>query len=175
MCECLKNYLKVRGNCKPEDPLFIGREGTLNGKSVSTIIHDLIVSVPELAKIPGFKPTSLRDAFEDALVDSETYHKTKEALIGHISNIEQEYGGYSKMVSRLMDAMKKAYPLLCLNDALCNGNSIVLTLEANEKLKVLLDNYDELMGVAKLMKEGKLVHINDPDLVPRLKTEGIIK
>src|ERR1035437_8619583 len=130
VCECLKIYLKVRGDYKPEDPLIIGREGPLNGKSVSTIVRALIVKA-DFGSIKGFKPTSLRDAFEDALVDSETYHKTKEALVGHVSNIEQEYGGYSKMVSHLTEAMKKAYPLICLNDALRNENSVVLTGEAN--------------------------------------------
>jgi hypothetical protein len=72
-------------------------------------------------------------------------------------------------------SMKKAYPLLCLNDALRNQDSIVLTEETNEKLKALLGMYDELMRMAKLMKEGKLVHINDPDLIPRLKAEGLLK
>jgi integrase len=115
VCECLKAYLKVRGKYKSEDLLFVGREGALKGKGVSAIVRDLIVKAG-FGEVKGFKPTSLRDAFEDALVDTETYHKTKEALVGHVSKIEQEYGGHNKMVSHLVDAMKKTYPLLCLMD-----------------------------------------------------------
>ena len=98
------------------DPLFVGREGTLDAGGISQIIHYLICSVPELKAISGFKPTSLRDAFEDALVDAEVYSKVKEALMGHVSSIEHDYGGHNKMVQHLVEAMKKTYPLLCLND-----------------------------------------------------------
>lgn len=174
VCECLKAYLNMRGDFKPKDPLFVGREGPLNSEGISEVVHDLIGKAC-LNGIVGFKPTSLRDAFEDALVDAEIYHKVKEALMAHSSGIEQSYGGYKQMVSKLIEAMKKAYPLLCLNDALRNQDSINLTSEGNEKLKTLLGMYDELIGMAKLMKEGKLVHINDPDLITRLKAEGLIK
>jgi len=40
---------------------------------------------------------------------------------------------------------------------------------------MLLEKYDEIIGMAKLMKEGKLVHINDPYLISRLKAEGLLK
>jgi hypothetical protein len=63
----------------------------------------------------GFKPTSLRDALEDALVEANVNHKIKEALMGHVSNIEHEYGGQNKLIVNVVEAMKKAYPLLTLN------------------------------------------------------------
>ena len=95
VCECLKAYLNVRGKYKPEDRLFIGREGALNGKGVSSIVRELIVKAG-FGSVKGFKPTSLRDAFEDALVDAETYHKTKEALVGHVSNISRNMAGITR-------------------------------------------------------------------------------
>ena len=175
VCECLKAYLNVRGKYKPEDRLFIGREGTLNGKGVSSIVRELIVKAG-FGSVKGFKPTSLRDAFEDALVDAETYHKTKEALVGHVSNIEQEYGGYNKMVSHLVEAMKKVYPLLCLNDLnRVSGSVAGFSPEELEKLKAVLVRYDEVMTIADLVKNGKLVHIDDPAIIPRLREEGKIK
>jgi hypothetical protein len=175
VCEFLKAYLNVRGVSASDKPLFVGRFGPLDSEGISEIVHKLIRAVPELSEIDGLKPTSLRDAFEDALVDAETYHKVKEALMAHSSGIEQEYGGHKQMVSKLTEAMKKAYPLLCLNDALRNGKAINLTEVDAEKINNILGMYDELMGMAKLMKERKLVHINDPDLIPRLKSEGLIK
>ena len=175
VCECLKAYLNVRGKYKPEDRLFIGREGALNGKGVSSIVRELIVKAG-FGSVKGFKPTSLRDAFEDALVDAETYHKTKEALVGHVSNIEQEYGGYNKMVSHLVEAMKKVYPLLCLNDLnRVSGSVAGFSPEELEKLKAVLVRYDEVMTIADLVKNGKLVHIDDPAIIPRLREEGKIK
>ncbi len=172
VCECLKAYLKVRGKYKSEDLLFIGREGALKGKGVSSIVRDLIVKAG-FGSVKGFKPTSLRDAFEDALVDAETYHKTKEALVGHVSKIEQEYGGYNKMVSHLVEAMKKTYPLLCLNDLnRVSGEVAGFSLQELEKLKAVLGRYDEVMTIADLVKNGKLMHVDDPDLVQKLKSQG---
>jgi hypothetical protein len=167
--------LKVRGKYKPEDILFVGREGALKGKGVSSIVRDLIVKAG-FGSVKGFKPTSLRDAFEDALVDAETYHKTKEALIGHVSKIEQEYGGYNKMVSHLIEAMKKTYPLLCLNDLnRVTGEVAGFSPQELEKLKAVLGRYDEVMTIADLVKNGKLMHVDDPELVQKLKAQGKIK
>jgi len=175
VCECLKAYLKVRGKYKSEDLLFVGREGALKGKGVSAIVRDLIVKAG-FGEVKGFKPTSLRDAFEDALVDTETYHKTKEALVGHVSKIEQEYGGYNKMVSHLVDAMKKTYPLLCLNDInRVSGDVAGFSPLELEKLKAVLGRYDEVMTIVDLVKNGKLMHVDDPELVEKLKAQGKIK
>lgn len=174
VCDCLKQHLTVLGHYEKSDSLFVGREGPLESAGISQIVHELIIKA-NLNTDCSFKPTSLRDAFEDALVECEIYHKIKEALMAHNSGIEQEYGGINRMVSKLTEAMKKVYPLLCLNDALRNDNSVILTVEAYEKLKTLLENYDEIIGIVKLVKEKKYVHIHDPDLIPRLKAEGLIK
>ncbi len=123
VCECLKNYLNLHVDYKSSDPLFISREGPLDGSGISQIMHGLISSVPELKVISGFKPTSLRDAFEDALVEAEIYHKIKEALMAHNSGIEQQYGGHNKMVQHLVVAMKKVYPLVALTNQQVNVDS----------------------------------------------------
>lgn len=159
VCEYLKTYLNVRGNYKASDPLFVGREGTLDSEALSQIVHLLIVKA-NLAKISGFKPTSLRDAFEDALVDAEIYHKVKEALMAHSSSIEHEYGGHNKMVTRLVEAMKKAYPLLCLNDANKADAALAgLTKEDIEIFKEIKKELPLLREVRDLLKskdDGKI-------------------
>jgi integrase len=176
VCEYLKAYLTVRGVSASDKPLFVGRFGPLDSEGISEIVHNLIVSIPELSKIEGLKPTSLRDAFEDALVDAETYHKVKEALMAHSSGIEKEYGGHKQMVSKLTEAMKKVYPLLCLNDLnRVSGEVAGFSPQELEKLKAVLGRYDEVMTIADLVKNGKLMHIDDPLLVQKLKSQGKIK
>jgi hypothetical protein len=41
--------------------------------------------------------------------------KVKEALMGHNSGIEAQYGGHAQLVANVVEAMKKAYPYLLLN------------------------------------------------------------
>jgi len=110
----LKNYLKIRGNPSTGEPLFVGRQGSLDNQAISGIISELIEK-SGLGGNNGFKPTSLRDALEDALVEANVNHKIKEALMGHVSNIEHEYGGQNKLIVNVVEAMKKTYPLLTLN------------------------------------------------------------
>jgi hypothetical protein len=175
VCECLRAYLNVRGNFKLGEPLFVGREGPLNSEGISQVVHDLIERAG-FGKVVGFKPTSLRDAFEDALVDAEIYHKVKEALMAHNSGIEQEYGGYNRMIERLTDAVKKTYSLLCLNDVNKNDASLAgLTRADVDALKEIRDNLDVYREVLSLVKSRKFVHVDDPDLPERLRKEGKIK
>jgi len=110
----LKVYLKIRGNPSKGEPLFVGRKGPLDNQAISDIVSDLIEK-SGLGGNNGFKPTSLRDALEDALVEANVNHKIKEALMGHVSDIEHEYGGHNKLIINVVEAMKKAYPLLTLN------------------------------------------------------------
>jgi site-specific recombinase XerD len=110
----LRTYLKIRGNLSKGEPLFVGRQGPLDNQAISGILSDLIEK-SGLDGNNGFKPTSLRDALEDALVEANVNHKIKEALMGHVSNIEHEYGGQNKLVINIVEAMKKTYPLLTLN------------------------------------------------------------
>lgn len=110
----LKTYLKIRGNPLKEQSLFTGTQGPLDNQAISGIISGLI-DKSGLNGNNGFKPTSLRDAFEDALVEANVHPKLKEALMGHISGIEHEYGGHKKLVATVIEAMKKAYPCLTLN------------------------------------------------------------
>jgi len=110
----LETYLKIRGNPSKGEPLFVGRKGKLDNQAISGIISELIEK-SDLDGNGGFKPTSLRDALEDALVEANVNHKIKEALMGHVSNIEHEYGGMNKLIINVVEAMKKTYPLLTLN------------------------------------------------------------
>ena len=64
-CIALKVYLKIRG--ETAGPLLKSREGIISNKAITQIVSNLIQNIPELNKIAGFKPTNLRDAFEDAL------------------------------------------------------------------------------------------------------------
>ncbi len=110
----LETYLKIRGNPSKGEPLFVGRQGPLDNQAISGIISELIEK-SGLDGNNGFKPTSLRDALEDALVEANVNHKIKEALMGHVSDIEHEYGGQNKLIINVVEAMKKTYPLLTLN------------------------------------------------------------
>jgi len=110
----LKTYMTIRGNPTNGEPLFVGSRGALDNQAISGIVSDLIEK-SGLNGNSGFKPSSLRDAFEDALVEANVNHKTKECLMGHTSDIEHEYGGANKIIAVVTEAMKKTYPFLTLN------------------------------------------------------------
>jgi hypothetical protein len=155
--------------------LILGRQGPLDSQDLSTIVRDLI-GKSGLNSNVGFKPTSLRDAFEDALVDTDINRKVKESLMGHTSDIEQEYGGYNRMVGRLVEAIKKVYPLICLNDVNKADASLVgLTREDLVNVREIAKNIGVYREVLGLLKAKKLVDVDDPELVKRLRAEGKIK
>jgi len=110
-----KAYMAVRGETGAYDPLFVGREGVLDNRGISQVVAEVILKAG-YSNSAGFVPKCLRDAFEDALADAEIYKKTKETMMGHMADIEQEYGSYKKMQQRLVEAMQKVYPLICLNE-----------------------------------------------------------
>lgn len=174
VCEFLKAYLVIRGGVVGE-PLLVGREGSLNSEGVSQVVHTLIVKAG-FSSIAGFKPKCLRDGFEDALVDAEIYHKVKEALMGHTVGIEHEYGSYKKMVERLVEAVKKVYPLICLNDVnKIDGSLVGLTKQDVENVREIAKNVGVYREVLGLLKAKRLVDVDDPELVKRLRAEGKIK
>ncbi|MCJ7631702.1 tyrosine-type recombinase/integrase [Candidatus Bathyarchaeota archaeon] len=155
----LKNYLKIRGNPSKGEPLFLGRFGALDNQAISGVISELIEK-SGLDGNNGFKPTSLRDAFEDALVEANVNHKIKEALMGHVSNIEHEYGGMNRLIVNITEAMKKAYPLLTLN-----GLTRMSTQQGVSK-----EEFEALKAESELLKEtlvGALTSMVDANLIPR--------
>jgi site-specific recombinase XerC len=159
VCGCLKDYLNIRGRFEANDPLFVGREGPFNSEAVSQVMRELIDSTP-LKDVEGFKPSSLRDAFEDALVDAEIYHKIKAALMAHNSGIESEYGGYNKMVSKLVEAMRKVYPLICLNDVSVNVSSTDrFSPEQWKLLEELMADIEIFKVIRDGIKAGKIVNL----------------
>lgn len=170
VCEALNAYLAVLGEGEPSDLLFKSREGTLDNDGVSRVIFDLIRKAG-FGDVAGFRPTSLRDAFEDALVDANINHKVKEALMAHTSDISFQYGSEAKMQQRLVEAMQATYPLICLNDA----NRVSGANMSEESLKIVNEigeNIAVWREIVDLVKNKKLVHVDDPELPNRLRKEG---
>jgi len=107
-------YKKIRGEPTSKDePLFKSREGFLNSAGISQVISTLIKKAG-YDNIAGLMPKSLRDSFEDALVDAEIPGKVKEAMMGHVCDIEHQYGGQKRLEARLEECMQKAYKFLML-------------------------------------------------------------
>ena len=157
----LKNYLKIRGNPSKQEPLFVGRQGVLDNQAISGIVSELI----EKSGLNGngsFKPTSLRDAFEDALVEANVHPKIKEALMGHVSGIEHEYGGHNKLVTIVSEAMKKTYPFLTLNGLTRVSAQQQVSKEQLEKIEAentelkqrIMRTEQKLDELEKLVREG---------------------
>ncbi len=138
LSEALKAYLKIRGNVHHKDPLIVGREGPLNNVSISQLVGDLMRSAG-LYCHEGIKPTSLRDAFEDALVDAKVHGKIKEGFMGHVSKIEHNYGGDNKKLQNFVEAMQKTYPYICLNQhAHSSSDDDGFTKEERAKIRKML-------------------------------------
>jgi hypothetical protein len=99
----------------------------------------------------------------------------KEALMAHTSDIQHQYGSDKKMKERMVEAIKKAYPLICLNDV--NKNSVLagFNSEDTEKIKALLNQYDKIMQLSDWIERKEVFKINDPELLERLRKEGKIK
>jgi integrase len=133
----LRAYLKIRGG-KKGDPLFIGRSGPMTRDTITMVIKQLIMQAG-FDEISGFSPKCLRDGFEDALVDAEVYHKVKEALMGHGGSIEHQYGSAKKLEERIIEAMRKTYPLLCLTENNPNTSNV-----AEKALQELINMLPEL-------------------------------
>lgn len=161
----LNQYLRIRSiihselvsNGKsPSKKLLLGRQGPLGSQDISSVIKNLICKAG-LGDVRGFKPTSLRDAFEDALFDAEIYHKLKETLMGHVSKIEHQYGGQNRLDDRIVEAMKKVYPLICVSDSdLNHSGSFGLSAEDLEVVHELVKDKEVFRELAKLMREKKI-------------------
>jgi len=153
----LKTYLKIRGNPSKGEPLFTGRQGQLDNQAISGIISELIEK-SGLDGNNGFKPTSLRDALEDALVEANVNHKIKEALMGHVSSIEHEYGGQNKLIINVVEAMKKTYPLLTLNGLTRVSTDQHVSKEEFESMKKRLAEMEQWKEIVqKTISEKELI------------------
>jgi integrase len=150
----LKTYLKIRGATSKGEPLFVGRQGPLDNQAISGIISELIERAG-LDGNNGFKPTSLRDALEDALVEANVNHKLKETIMGHTCNIEHEYGGMNKLIVNVVEAMKKAYPFLSLNGlARASTTATEDLVKRVEKLETQLENIQKAIVELTANKEA---------------------
>ena len=155
----LKTYLKIRGNPSKIEPLMVGRRGALDNQAISGILSELI-GKSGLDGNNGFKPTSLRDALEDALVEANVNHKVKEALMGHVSNIEHEYGGQNKLIINIVEAMKKAYPLLTLNGLTRNTAESQISKEEIEAMKKEMEQLKQEYDIKIKNLEKQVVEFN---------------
>jgi len=128
-------------------PLFMGRQGPLDRVAISQLVQVIIKKAGF-----NFKPTALRDALEDGLVDANVNHKVKESIIGHSSDIEHEYGGHNRLVINVVEAMKKAYPFLRLS-----GLKEESILEKNEaaELKARIEQRD--LEIGRIIEEKNIV------------------
>ena len=147
----LEKLLKITGNPQNGEPLFIGRQGPLDNKGISEVISELMQKAG-FGEKTGFKPTSLRDAFEDALVQANINHKIKERMMGHSAGMEGEYGGANTLEAMIVDSMKRTYPLITLNgqrretEASTNLQAEIEQLKReNQKINKQLELYGNLI------------------------------
>jgi integrase len=158
----LKTYLKIRGSTSKGEPLFVGRQGPLDNQAISAVISELIEKAG-LDGNNGFKPTSLRDALEDALVEANINHKLKETIMGHVSNIEHEYGGMNKLIVNVVEAMKKTYPFLTLNGLTRVSTGQQVSKEELEAIKT------ENMDLKRRIQRTEEGMVNNEKMVKELK------
>jgi integrase len=110
-----RDYLVIRKGVKDE-PLFIGRNGDpLNANAISDTLS-LLISRAGLENVEGLTPKSFRDGRFDALIDAGIDLQTREAMMGHVNNIYHHYGSDKKLQERMVEAMRKVYPLIKLTD-----------------------------------------------------------
>ena len=186
-------YTKIRGEqfksrLNPE-PLFKGREGFLDATGISQIISTLIKRAG-YGDIAGFSPKSFRDGFDDALVDAEIPGKVKEAMMGHVGDIEHQYGGQKRLEARLEECMQKAYKFLMLTEVVnSNGKSaqkisdldnavvesqkeISALKTINESLTIRLAKTEDMLGLVKALA---IPLFDDNLLSAKKKVEGLQK
>jgi integrase len=133
----LGNYQDV----DKKQQVFKGTQGDLDSKGVSMIVYNLIRN----NKLRHYKVKSLRDAYEQALVDAKVYQKYKEALMGHTSNIDHTYGDTDK---EIVNTYKSAYPYLKLNDVM---QKQLKEKEESQRVKELLAEIATLKETIRIL------------------------
>lgn len=139
----VKQYLESHKSAEEPAALFMGRKGPLDNQGISDIVSDLIKKA-DLNGIDGFKPTSLRDAFEDTMVEANVHVKIKEALMGHTSDIQHQYGSAKRLKIACIQAMKKAYPKFALN-----GYAREEAAPMRKELDQLREDYNQLKALVE--------------------------
>jgi flagellar biosynthesis/type III secretory pathway ATPase len=94
--------------------------------------------------------------------------------MAHTSDIEHEYGGQKKLEAKLVEAMKKTYPLICLSNSVFDVGLAGLSAADLESVRELAADVAMYRELRDLFKAGKLVHVDDPELNKKLKEKGKI-
>jgi len=116
-------YKKIRGEPAKDEPLFKSREGFLDAAGISQVLS-ILIKKAGYSDVVGFKPTSLRDGFKNALMSAGVDKEVRESMMGHVGGIAHEYGGEEQLEAGLVEAMQKAYKFLMLTEVVTsNGKS----------------------------------------------------
>lgn len=142
VCQLIAEYMNIRGKPEKGTPLIVGRQGPLDAADISAIVAKLR-DAAGYGDVSGFKPTSLRDGFEDAMVDANLNHKVKENFMGHATDIEHEYGGFRRMTERLTEAYRMLYPHIALLSNPQGNDALAFSPEELAMLKEMLLEYQK--------------------------------
>ncbi|MDR0471548.1 MAG: hypothetical protein LBH79_07505 [Nitrososphaerota archaeon] len=153
-------YKKIRGDPGNSgfhsEPFFKSREGFLDAAGISQVLTTLIKKAG-YGDIVGFKPTSLRDGLEDAMVDAGLPTKVKEAMMGHAGGIEHQYGGQKKLEQRFVEAMQRLYPFISLTKTATMGGGLGVNVsvgDLNPEVQTLIGRLIEEKVREALQKNG---------------------
>jgi len=146
-CKFLNEYLQIR-NGKTGEPLLLGREGPLGPTGIK-IILDQLIKQAGLDKNPNFIPKCLRNGFFNSLREAKVDVQTREAFMGHTSNISHVYCSEKELAEAIIESMRKAYPFMSLfDDELSSGDRV-----DNAVLQKLLSVVENLEARMKKQEE----------------------
>jgi integrase len=166
-CKFLNEYMIIRGGQKGE-PLFMGREGPLNGVALSEIISTLVKRAG-LSHIDGLTAKSFRDGRFNALRTAKIDIPIREAMMGHTNNIYHIYGASDEVERLVVEAMRTVYPYIRLiNDPQENAAAS----DEYGILAILKEMLPDLQMIREKMNNGTMLDLEDPEIVEKLCALG---
>ena len=134
----IEDYLALRGN-PTKGKLFTGRKGDLNEIAIEEILRTLVKN----ARLKRIRPKDFRDAFKDELVNAKVDVETSESLMGHSGAVRHRYDTSENLEVRVVEAMKKAYQFLKLNDVVLPSSKTYS--QRMEELEERIRKQDEII------------------------------